>query len=98
WYFDETSGLWKEQGTATKMGANYVGDVSHFSFWNCDYASSFINLDITVLDSSGNPIPNLWLKVTPVDSTLWPRWGTTNAAGFVSGLVPDNQQLLIQIF
>ena len=36
WYFDTTLGLWKEQGTATKQGSFYVGQVIHFSDWNCD--------------------------------------------------------------
>jgi hypothetical protein len=34
WSFDEAKGLWKEEGQAIKTGSNYVGDVSHFSFWN----------------------------------------------------------------
>jgi len=36
WYLDEESGIWKEEGQATKVGNTYVGEVSHFSFWNCD--------------------------------------------------------------
>jgi ABC-type sulfate transport system permease subunit len=36
WHFDETIGVWKEEGTATKQGNAYVGVVTHFSFWNCD--------------------------------------------------------------
>ncbi|MBP9098394.1 MAG: carboxypeptidase regulatory-like domain-containing protein, partial [Ferruginibacter sp.] len=36
WSFDEAKGLWKEEGQAIKTGNTYVGDVSHFSFWNCD--------------------------------------------------------------
>src|SRR5262249_46667295 len=35
WSFNDTTGLWKEEGFATKQGTNYVGSVSHFSFWNC---------------------------------------------------------------
>jgi hypothetical protein len=41
WYFDETLGMWKEEGVATKSGSTYTGNVQHFSFWNydmqCDY-------------------------------------------------------------
>ena len=36
WYFDTTLGVWAEQGTATRQGNNYVGQVVHFSDWNCD--------------------------------------------------------------
>jgi hypothetical protein len=36
WYFDETEGIWKEEGLATKQGNAYVGTVKHFTDWNLD--------------------------------------------------------------
>lgn len=36
WYFDETSGMWKEEGHAVKQGNIYTGEVAHFTPWNCD--------------------------------------------------------------
>jgi WD40 repeat protein len=36
WYFDETIGMWKEEGNAIKQGSTFVGEVSHFTPWNCD--------------------------------------------------------------
>lgn len=37
WYFDESTAMWKEDGTVTKVGTSYVGTVTHFTDWNCDY-------------------------------------------------------------
>jgi len=37
WHFDEQASIWKEEGTATKQGNTYIGEVSHFSSWNCDW-------------------------------------------------------------
>ena len=37
WYFDEGTGKWMEQGTATKSGNYYVGEVCHFTYWNFDH-------------------------------------------------------------
>ena len=36
WYFDETEGIWVEEGTAVRSGNNYVGTVQHFTDWNLD--------------------------------------------------------------
>lgn len=38
WYFDESIGMWKEEGVATLAGGNYSGTVTHFTTWNLDYA------------------------------------------------------------
>ncbi len=37
WFFDEINGIWREDGLANKIGSNYVGEVSHFSYWNFDW-------------------------------------------------------------
>jgi hypothetical protein len=36
WSLDPASGIWKEEGVATRTGSTYVADVSHFSPWNLD--------------------------------------------------------------
>jgi len=33
WYLDESSGLWIEDGIATKSGTQYIGEVNHFTDW-----------------------------------------------------------------
>lgn len=37
WYFDETRGIWKEEGEGTYANGKYTGKVSHFSVWNYDH-------------------------------------------------------------
>src|SRR6218665_699726 len=44
WYFDETKGVWKEEGAGTYQNGKYVGQVSHFSVWNYDHFFDFMNL------------------------------------------------------
>ncbi len=49
WYFDDTKGVWKQEGVATKQGGNYIGVVSHFTSWNSGYSvdtSQYIRLTI----------------------------------------------------
>jgi hypothetical protein len=40
WYFDETLGMWKENGSATLSGNMYTGTVTHFTNFNLDYIDS----------------------------------------------------------
>lgn len=99
WSFDETKGLWKEEGTATKTGNTYVGDVSHFSFWNCDVPANYVQFDCTVKDQSGNPVPYAAVKISVVGGSYYnARYGFTDSSGYVHGLIPDNAQLLVEIF
>ncbi len=41
WSMDETTGLWREEAVAQKIGNRYVGQVRHFSSWNYDYPAIF---------------------------------------------------------
>ncbi|MFY7964603.1 MAG: hypothetical protein ACOVO1_06880, partial [Chitinophagaceae bacterium] len=58
WYFDETKGMWIEQGSATKTGNTYVGTVSHFTWWNCDWGGGPLTYTATFVDQNGNPLSN----------------------------------------
>ncbi|MFT3908691.1 MAG: carboxypeptidase regulatory-like domain-containing protein [Ferruginibacter sp.] len=86
WHFDESNGLWKEEGSATKTGNVYIGDVSHFSFWNCDMPNATIPLSFSIQDVYGNPLANVRVQISQVNS--WGHiCGQTDATGFVSVFV-----------
>ncbi|WP_046757322.1 Calx-beta domain-containing protein [Kordia jejudonensis] len=97
WYFDEIEGYWVEEGEATLQGNKYVGDVSHFTFWNYDYPYPSIYLCIELIDEEGDPMP-----YTPVDlySSLLNTTGTygyTNGNGLECGLVPSGEELIVTV-
>lgn len=99
WYFDENNGLWKEEGNATKNGNNYVGEVSHFSFWNVDVPGSFVQLSATIItDYQNNPLQFAKVKISVVGNPANFRYGYTDANGFVIGAVPANTQLLFEVY
>ena len=97
WYFDESTAQWLEEGTATLQDGAYVGQVSHFTFWNCDIPTDFIRLCGTVifegLDSTTSA--NLLLSI---ESLVWgTRYGYTDQDGQFCGIVPANETLTFSI-
>ncbi len=60
-YFNETTGLWVEEGTATLAGTApnqyYEGTVSHFTYWNADQVSNTIRVIGCVQDALGARVP-----------------------------------------
>jgi len=97
WYFDESNGLWKEEGSAVKTGNSYTGDVSHFSFWNCDVPANYVQFYCTLKNSAGNPLPYTHVKIT-VAGTNNSAWGYTDSSGYVAGAVPNNSNLVLEVF
>ncbi|RYY41077.1 MAG: carboxypeptidase regulatory-like domain-containing protein [Chitinophagaceae bacterium] len=98
WYVDETSGLWKEQGTATKTGNTYVGTVAHFSFWNCDVPQSGAYVHFTLQNQTGQPLVGATVRLTR-SSGGWNSsgYGWTDSLGQVSGMVPANEPLTLSV-
>jgi hypothetical protein len=96
WYFDEENGYWIEEGSATLQGTNYVGTVSHFSFWNCDIPAEYVNICMNITDSNNTPLSNI--KVDIESEFNGTRYGITNDSGEVCGIIPANQTLNLQYF
>jgi hypothetical protein len=98
WYVDEHTGLWKEEGTATKNGTNYIGEVKHFSFWNCDTGIPGIQLGLTLKNASGQPLVHTAVRITRTSTEyLAQSYGWTDSLGQVSGLVPSNETLVLDV-
>ncbi len=96
WHFDEALGFWVEQGTATLVDGKYIGEVSHFSFWNCDAQFATVDLCISLEDNLGTAIGNTTIELWRSGAT-YPRNGTTDLNGDVCGLIPSNEILTMNI-
>jgi hypothetical protein len=95
WYFNDTTGQWLQQGSAIREGNNYVGQVGHFTFWNCDAPLGTVNFSVYLKDQHGNPLP-----YTYIEFQSWAygtRGGYTDSTGFATGLLPKGQQLLMEV-
>lgn len=98
WHFNETKGLWEEEGSATKTGNTYVGEVSHFSFWNCDVPSVYVHVDLTLVDANNHPIPNAFVRISRASNPYSSGWGVTDSSGYVGGAVPGNENLVLEVY
>lgn len=96
WSFDEANGIWEEEGTATRVGNKYIGTVSHFSWWNCDAPFPQCNLTVTVNNSANLPISGVKVAIRRPSQT-YAVTGITNTSGQVTGIIPANESLTIQI-
>ncbi len=93
WTFDEATGLWKEEGFAklNDAGTEYVGTVTHFSWYNLDYPQSRAYLNVKVVDANGKPLPNICVDFDGQ------RSGYTNAQGIASCTVPCNTPMYVLV-
>ncbi len=90
WSFDEVEGVWKEEGEATLIGNEYVGQVSHFSFWNCDAPFPIIKLSGQVVNADGSPVVGAVIKACATSAPTYQscRLGYTDSEGFYCGKFP----------
>jgi hypothetical protein len=95
WYFNDTTGRWIEQGTAIRKGDTYCGQTSHFSWWNCDAPTATVKLKMQIKDQHG--IALSFIQVLLTSPTFGTASGYTDAAGYVSGLIPQGQTLQMKV-
>jgi hypothetical protein len=92
WYFDEERGNWLEEGSASLSNGKYIGEVEHFSWWNCDVAIDWVDFRIKIVNNYGSGVNNIKLIFT-LQSTGQCATGFTNSKGEFSCRVPKNAEL-----
>jgi hypothetical protein len=98
WSFNDTTGLWKQEGTATRQGNNYVGTVNHFSFWNCDAPFPVVDFKAVIKDQAGNPLYPAIVQIRTTDDKIsLYGYGCTDNNGMVSGQIPSGKMLELTV-
>lgn len=92
WSFNEKTGLWEEEGSATLQGNVYVGEVAHFSWVNLDYPEKQGTVYGYVKDDTGKVLPGVRLSIGQL---LAPT--VTNSDGYYSHEVPANTAFSITV-
>ena len=97
WHYDLKEGHWKEEGAAQKVGNEYVGKVSHFSFWNCDAQFPLTQLHGRIyLENSTQPLANAVVRLTML-STGAQSFAYTDANGNYGGCIPKDELLKLEV-
>lgn len=99
WHFDEQEGLWVEEGEAQRQGNQYVGQVSHFSWWNYDATAPAIKISGQIINQNGSPITDVHVWACPVNYSLGCGCGhgMPDDRGFFCGLATKDVPLTITI-
>jgi hypothetical protein len=95
WYFNDSTGKWIEEGMATRVGNNYVGQVGHFSYWNCDAPVGTVNFKVRLKDQHGNPLAYTYIQFQT--EGYGTRGGYTDSSGFAQGLIPKGLSMVMQV-
>ena len=90
WYYDDATGLWKEEGIATKQGDKYVGTVAHFSDWNCDTPEGTATVRGLVVDCNSLPVPGINVQIGQASAI-------TGSDGKFERRVPANTAFEVQV-
>ena len=93
WSFNETSGMWEEEGVATLNSDRkaYVGTVTHFSWHNLDQPELRATLKIKVVDNNGGVVSGVQVNVDGQ------RTVSTGSDGMATCTVPSNTSMTVWV-
>ena len=97
WYFDESRGVWEQEGYSVKNGNGYNGEVSHFSYWNCDIGLPLVNFTAQLMDTALNPFTNVPVTISSNNIPNLTRTAYTDINGVITGFIPANNSLQLDI-
>ena len=96
WSFNESTGFWHQEGTAVRMGGNFVASITHCATWNCGAAYKGVRFSATVRDTKNNPFKRSLVRVKRVYTNSY-VYSFTDTSGVYAGLVPYNEPLVIEV-
>lgn len=100
WYYDVAKAYWIEEGSAQKVGSEYVGKVKHFTYWNYDGSIPSVKVTGTVYNGdTDHPLSGLQIFIKPTDPAN--GWGCghggSDTDGSFGGQVSKDVLLTISI-
>ena len=97
WFFDENVGYWKQQGEAVKVGGAYIGEVTHFTWWNCDLPIDYVEVCIILQDENGG-LAGAPIQIIRNETGQIIFEGIANQDGNECGLFPAGEEVTLKVF
>lgn len=99
WYFDEEQGFWKEQGQANKIGNSYVGEVTHFTWWNVDIPVNHINLCFSITPNNTETSTYYRVKIKRnLDNQIIFSGYVLSNDGYECGFIPEGEEVTVSVY
>lgn len=95
WHFEDSSRVWREDGSATKTGDSYTGTLKYFTTWTPALSFNTVNFRVTLQDANGTPLPNVSLSFK--GGIGHPSFGYTNENGVFAGHISKNETLTLMV-
>jgi len=97
WYFDEAQGYWKEEGQAVKEGNRYIGEVTHFTWWNCDIPFDAVQFCFTLTPQNNTESTPYFVSIKRISSGEFIYYGLVSSYEAECGLIPRNEEIEISV-
>mgnify|MGYP003119039903 CR=1 FL=1 len=97
WTFDKTRGYWKEEGIAQREGDLYVGEVSHFSWWNVDDPYEVVNVCLDFQLETGQSLSGNYIEIIRERTNRLVHVGYLGQDGVLCGKFPKDETLIVRI-
>ncbi|HEY9259131.1 carboxypeptidase-like regulatory domain-containing protein [Chitinophaga sp.] len=95
WHFEDSSRVWREDGSATKAGDSYTGTLKYFSTWSPAAPFSVVNFRVTLQDANGTLLSNASLSIKGNSGRY--STGHTNENGVFSGHIVKGETLVLKV-
>ena len=96
WFFDEMTGSWTENGTASKEGNYYKATVTESGYWSVQLAFEYATLRGTVKDKDGRGIEHARIALSREGGEVRRRYWTDKDGHFAI-LYPIREPLQLEI-
>ena len=97
WNLSDDNGMWIEEGSATKLGTEYVGEVAHFSPWNVDMPflnpgprPELVDVRCKIVDKNGKPLSGILVRLETESGGGLVSWAYANQDGEVTLIAAAN--------